>query len=1271
MKLSKRSFEETQRLFKKHLPSLKGGENQILEDFVRTYGFGNNHIDMFNKFLDEHLPSTIKSFSGTVKTVTGSIVAYDNIIYEKPYYIDEKGNKRPLTPRNARDRGINYEFEIFCDILELSPDESLIVSRINKVFIGRMPLMLMSKLCHLSGITSRNELKVLGEDPDDPFGYFIVLGNEKVLLLQEQLIYDKIINHQDDKYFTSRLTCTIPMATRLIEFSQKRDKSESRIFKARLQNLNIKEEGKKTKYNAFNVISLFGLLGMTNSLDIINLVASYMKPENIHLTKKLFPSIWDAKVINNDVDLIIKKYQKAQTKKILESRSDLSRLEFTNEEKLNIVDGLLHSDVFPNLNNLPIKQGETEHDRYNRIRITKVNGVASMLARLIELSEGVRKADDPDSWSNKRLEGPARLCETLLRAIWRKSQYPPFSKKRAEGFDSALGNVVSNLTELVSRFKQMNLFAQSFQDSFNTSNWGVKGTGKFKKNYSQTLQRESPYQTWAHIYTVDVSVSRTNHKFLLRMPHDTAQYFIDSVFTSEGAPCGLLKNLAIGTILSQQSDDTHIIRYLYGDIDGKPLTFQVKDTINNYQVYVNSKPIGWCEQNVYNKIRDMKRFGLLPFDISIYAKSDFSINIETSASRLMRPVLIVNPQTQKLVLFEKHKSTDIVSFNQLLTDGSVEFISPTEQEQPFVKIAEDGDMINARLFAINDATTKLISVQTSIDKNEGKFTEDDLFNFKLNLIKVNKESPFSHCQIDKTMIMGFVSATIPKPECNQGPRNVYAGQMTKQSTSCPHVNHKSIHSFQTYKTTEAAVKPLFMTNAVKYLNLEEKGSGYNPNLWMKITPETEEDAWKLERDYLLLGGFRSVKWSTYSSKIDSKGIYAEKFEKLDNMNASYRFIQPNGIIYIGAPVYQSDVVISKIRTAKSRQIKDPTVLNISEQGVVIGVKTTRHVTKEMEISVKIAWTRIPQKGDKLAPRNAQKGTDGAIVPHWLLPFARNGSGPSINPSALCLPTRMTMEYIYEILAGNVAATTCEFVNATAFNKHENHFKYRKILRDNNRNEWCLVDAYSGTSSKPLNGKIYCGLTHIMALKHHVDDKIQARSSSGQRSEVNNQPTGGRKKNGGLRFGEMEHDSIIAHGASACTKHFLMDASDPFTTVYCKCGRMADYDPSIGKYRKCGKHADEREFGVFTIPYSYKYLSQILQSANMDLEPEFITLKEFSERLINGTLYNNDKFIGDNIEEDLEDFEGNSDIGDAIRDQNIDDEDMDEGEDYDEDTGDYE
>src|SRR5205085_1453602 len=190
----------------------------------------------------------------------------------------------------------------------------------------------------------------------------------------------------------------------------------------------------------------------------------------------------------------------------------------------------------------------------------------------------------------------------------------------------------------------------------------------------------------------------------------------------------------------------------------------------------------------------------------------------------------------------------------------------------------------------------------------------------------------------------------------------------------------------------------------------------------------------------------------------------------------------------------------------------------------------------------------------------------------------------------CIASRMTWGFIMEIMASKAGCLRGERINATAFRPFNINL-YEQTMRDYGFQRKGYVRMMSGFTGKMMEKPIFAGPCYYQALRHHVKDKYQARQCSGVKASTR-VPIGGRRLMGGLRFGEQERDAMISHGASRFLQERLRDASDAYTTVYCKtCGTIANA-LALGDNYSCRLCRDKANFGAVTIPYVFKYLGHL-------------------------------------------------------------------------------
>ena len=184
----------------------------------------------------------------------------------------------------------------------------------------------------------------------------------------------------------------------------------------------------------------------------------------------------------------------------------------------------------------------------------------------------------------------------------------------------------------------------------------------------------------------------------------------------------------------------------------------------------------------------------------------------------------------------------------------------------------------------------------------------------------------------------------------------------------------------------------------------------------------------------------------------------------------------------------------------------------------------------------------------------------------------------------------------ESLAGKSSALRGKVVDGSAF-VGEKVNDLKEILEKYGFKSTGKEVMYDGRTGKKFNAEVYVGVVYYQKLHHMVADKIHSRAR-GQVQMLTKQPTEGRARGGGLRFGEMERDCLIAYGASMMLKDRLLEESDKAEVNICeRCGLLAYYDIKQRRYvcRVCG---DRAKISSVAIAYAFKLLLQEMISLNV-------------------------------------------------------------------------
>jgi len=326
---------------------------------------------------------------------------------------------------------------------------------------------------------------------------------------------------------------------------------------------------------------------------------------------------------------------------------------------------------------------------------------------------------------------------------------------------------------------------------------------------------------------------------------------------------------------------------------------------------------------------------------------------------------------------------------------------------------------------------------------------------------------------------------------------------------------------------------------------------------------------------------------------------------------NYNKVNSKGIIPENTLVENRDIIIAKVTPIKENRNDHTKVIKYEDQSKMYKTVEETYIDKNYIdrngegynfAKVRLRTVRKPVIGDKFSSRHGQKGTVGNIIPECDMPFTSAGVRPDIIINPHAIPSRMTIGQLKETVLGKVLIELGLFGDGTSFGDFEIKDICNELIK-------CGYEAhgnellYNGLTGEQHEYSVFMGPVFYQRLKHMVNDKAHSRSF-GPMVNLTRQPAEGRSRDGGLRFGEMERDCMISHGASRFTRGRMYDASDKYSVFVCKkCGLIASYNDQkhIHHCHTCDNRTD---FAYVEIPYACKLLFQELNT--MNIAPRLMT-----------------------------------------------------------------
>ena len=1078
-------------------------------------------------------------------------VSFGEVYIVKPMACDLTECPRVMFPHEARTRSSTYALKILVNIHheqrplteeeiqrritraikkgkkkeELVNNQNTAEAKANKsagpvnvvyraVTLCELPCMVRSKYCNLTGDSCATAKALRGEDIYDEGGYFVIGGNDKVMTGQLRL------RHNRSYVFTGR-------------------KNEKWSHVAEIRSCHA------SKWRSTSTMRMGVQTAVGGSLNVVvNL--PFILRGNSFLSIP-FALLWSALRDESDEDgegrdeMLVGSLLQGQPGRVQETirrvldhmlgqmdAKDAREWIRTNSNPpapsssgasastLNSVDNILRSEFLPHIGLDTRRETFAEKKKF----------LFWTLIRLIRVELGFDPVDDRDSFANKCVHNTDALIAIIFRQIYRHC----LSFMRTNIYKAVrLGKRID-----VADFLRSRKMTSALRYHFATGNWSLQknvntgvvmpmprichmGTVSFKRKLHTQCNKDGKATECRHLHPSDVGISCICE-------------------TPEGQSCGLVENLALLAHISMGVAHAPVEKVLIGFPGGleggrkegrggdPPPEGRVDVILNGIVVGHTGDPKGFVDW-----ARGLRRTcHTLPFDVSVVVdKGRGGIQVTTDAGKCVRPLFRVDALDKLVEVRErfgpiqKYRWWMQRFWQTLVAEGIIEYLDKDEELCGDYRVANGSPMHSLR-----GAT---------------------------------------HVEIDPVAIFGLVTCSQPFSNHNQAPRNIYQTSMGKQALGLVVQNWKDRYDRHLF-ITNYPQRPIVTTRLEAVRSEAEHPQGLMATVAiMCYGGFNQEDSVILNQASVDRGLGRLSYYRTYQNRavigsehycVPGPSVCGRKG------NANYNKLDPDGTPPIGTKVSRGDVLIGKVVVIRqktdgtSTQIDQSVVMQDRDVGRVDSVVRTTTLDGKQLVKVRIRIERMPMVGDKFASRHAQKGTVGQMMSPEDMPFTRDGVIPDIimNPNAI--PSRMTVGQLVETVLGKTCSLAGERGDGTAFRGVDPR-EIGQELRRLGFHPGGKERMRCGMTGQEIEALIFIGPTYYQQLKHMVRDKLHSRGGEGANRVLTRQPMDGRSRNGGFRFGEMERDALICHGASAMMIDRMFTCSDKYSVPVCtRCGGLA-------------------------------------------------------------------------------------------------------------------
>ncbi len=1096
---------------------------------------------------------------------------FEEISIRKPTIFENNGAINPMMPNDARLRNLTYAAPLNVNVKVTTTFidhtrngiKEMNVRIFPNVHLGKIPVMVNSKYCLLHD-QKHIHPSDLSECAEDVGGYFIIQGGERAMISMERMSENRPFVFRNGRGSAKEMEVVEIKCIGPDNDQVPKSNAVKIVYHPKNQLITMLRATVPRFKNDIPLWILFKALGVCADKDIYELI---LGPDG--------DPMFDP--------LIIETIEEASS--ILNQEQALAYLgQCTNawsikNQRQACVEEILSDELFPHIGG-------------KEMNYEKACFLAHLTRKVLWTSSKRIPTDDRDAYPNKRVDIPGFLLADHFRKTYNNRMVKDMRAALSKEIHSGSWKATGNWTEIVNinninKIIKSTILDVSLKSSLATGNFGNgKIGGPSKIGVSQVLNRLNYASTISHLRRISTPIEKTGKLIAPRKQHNTQCMYICPCETPEGHGVGVIKNMANTTIISIFSSPITVFSYLH-KLD-KLITLKeatIDQKHNDTRVFLNGSWIGILPTadttEVVDILRKAKRSGEIHIHTGIVWKnSQKELWITTEAGRVVRPIYYA-PCLREIANDNSHKLRDeimnINDWNQLL-------LWETPSGNHLIEYIDAGETDGAYI--------------------------------AMNYSDVLHDKSYTHCEIHPSVMLGTTASCIPFPDHNQSPRNAYQSSMAKQAMGVYALNYRERFDALAHVLSYPEI-PMVSPFMSQFYGAQKLPAGQNIVVAiMTYTGYNQEDSNMINRAALDRGRYRSIFFRTYkdeerknqSSGEEERFCNPDPVETKHIKNANYDKLAADGFIPENQYVTPDDILIGKvvplrvptgtvlpIGSKKSRDVSKMPRNN--ESGYVDKIYKNRNGEGYSFVKIRMRQDRIPEIGDKFSSRHGQKGTTGMILNPEDMPQTASGIVPDIIINPHAIPSRMTIAQLMETLMSKLGCATGCLGDGSPFNDVTVN-GLSTMLRDVYGLEpYGNEIMYNGYTGRMMETSIFIGPCYYQRLRHCSADKMHSRAS-GPLVMLTRQPAEGRAREGGLRFGEMERDCVVAHGMSEFTKERLMECSASFSCYTCKdCGLLAIANQEDGIWA-CKGCNNTTNFSHINIPYATKLLLQELETMNI-------------------------------------------------------------------------